>query len=114
VTAAGSQLPSNNQQYGVAIADYVPDQNEQETGQTMAQYAQLGFTNSLNQFESGGENNVFSNNVAGNLDQLFGGMDYGRLQWAELDTGFSRGHSRAQRGCAQPHDSSKCLQFRPS
>jgi hypothetical protein len=72
LTAASSQLP-HNRQYGAAIADYVPDENEQDTGRTMAQYAKLGFENSLIQFQSGSESNDFTDNVPGNLNQLCGG-----------------------------------------
>jgi hypothetical protein len=97
VTTASGQLPRNNPQYGVAIADYVPDENDQDTGQTMAQYAHLGFANSLNQFRLGGHN-VFTNNVPGNLSQLCGGATTGCQQFMAI---YENGNGN-QCGTANP------------
>jgi hypothetical protein len=97
VTAASSQLPRNNPQYGVAIADYIPDEDDQNTGQTMAEYAHLGFANSLNQFRPDGHN-VFTNNVPGNLSQLCGGAAAGCQQFMAV---YENGNGN-QCGTANP------------
>ena len=84
-----AQIPFNNPQYGADIADYAPSEPEQPTGETMAQYAALGFANSLQQFmpNAPGE---FGGVVPGNLDQLCGGSPSGCQQFlAAYENGSS-------------------------
>ena len=84
-----AQIPFNNPQYGADIADYAPSEAEQPTGETMAQYAALGFANSLQQFmpNAPGE---FGGVVPGNLNELCGGSPAGCQQFmAAYENGSS-------------------------
>ena len=84
-----AQIPGDNPQYGADIADYAPSEAEQPTGQTMAQYAALGFANSLQQFEPGAPGE-FGGVVPGNLNQLCGGSPAGCQQFlAAYENGSS-------------------------
>jgi len=92
-----AQIPSDNPQYGADIADYAPSEPEQLTGQTLAEYAALGFANSLQQFQpgAGGE---FGGVVPGNLNQLCGGSPSGCQQFLAI---YENGSSN-QCGTATP------------
>jgi hypothetical protein len=79
-----AQLPSTNPQYGTAVATYVADENPQPAGETMAYYATLGMDNSLNQFTSGIEDNVFSDVVPADLNQICGGTPSGCQQFTDV------------------------------
>jgi hypothetical protein len=84
-----AQIPFDNPQYGADIADYAPSEAEQPTGQSMAQYAALGFANSLQQFEPGAPGE-FGGVVPGNLNQLCGGSPAGCQQFlAAYENGSS-------------------------
>ncbi len=74
-----AQIP-NDAQHGGDVADYVPDECQQNTGLSLPTYAALGFSNSLNQFQSGGSCTPFVNAVPDNLNQLCGGTPLGCLQ----------------------------------
>jgi len=93
------QIPTNNPHYGGDIADYVPSESGQNAGQTMAQYAALGFNNSANQFTSGAvETNPFTNAVPGNIGNLCGGKLTGCEQFLAI---YENGSSN-QCGTATP------------
>ncbi len=93
-----AQIPANSPRYGGDIADYVPSESEQDTGQTMVQYAELGFKNSLNQFTAGVESNPFTNVVPGNIGNLCGGRLRGCQQFLAI---YENGSSN-QCGTATP------------
>jgi hypothetical protein len=82
-------IPSDNPQYGGDIADYAPSEAEQPTGETPAQYAALGFANSLQQFQAGASGQ-FGGVVPGNLSALCGGSPAGCQQFlAAYENGSS-------------------------
>jgi hypothetical protein len=83
-TAVTAQLPSNNPQYGTAVAAYVADENAQPAGETMSEYAALGMNNSLNQFTSGIESNVLTGVFPGDLSQMCGGTPAGCQQFTDI------------------------------
>jgi hypothetical protein len=93
-----AQIPTDDPHYGGDIADYVPSADEQNTGQTLDQYAALGFKNSLNQFTSGIESNPFTNTVPGNIGNLCGGKLSGCRQFLAV---YENGSSN-QCGTATP------------
>lgn len=62
-----AEIPYDNPQYGADVASYVPAEPEQPTGETMAQYAALGFSNSVMPFamgSGGGFNRVVPEDIA--------------------------------------------------
>ena len=84
-----AEIPSDNPQYGADIASYVPAEPEQPTGQTMAQYAALGFSNSAMPFKMGGGGG-FNQVVPEDIAELCGGSPAGCKQFLTVyETGNS-------------------------
>ena len=87
--STSAQIPSDNPQYGGDVADYAPCEPEQPTGETMSQYAALGFSNSLQQFQSAA-GGAFGGVIPGSLNELCGGNPAGCQQFlAAYENGSS-------------------------
>ena len=98
LAATSAQIPTNDPHYGGAIASYVPAVPEQNTGQTMAQYAALGFSNSLMPFgTSGGA--AFAKAMPNNLN---GGVCGGTLKGCRQFLAVYENGNSNQCGTATP------------
>jgi hypothetical protein len=98
LAATSAQIPTNDPHYGGTIAAYVPAQPEQNTGQTMAQYAALGFSNSLLQFATSGVG-AFTKAVPNNIT---GGVCGGTLRGCNQFLAVYENGSSNQCGTATP------------
>lgn len=92
-----AEVPYDNPQYGADIADYIPALAEQPTGQTMAEYAALGFSNSAAPFTMGGSG-PYGKVVTEDFAALCGGSAGGCQQFLAV---YENGSSN-QCGTATP------------